>query len=82
MIGPFVYIDGHKRGAGAGSLENFQYHLKLKDYPPQRGVSRQYRVILQCRDMVNSYRAAILPQDPAAFDPPQRKSRTDTAVAN
>ena len=39
-IGPFTVesIDGHKRRVGAASLANFQYHLKLKDYPPQLGV--------------------------------------------
>ena len=61
-IGPFTVesIDGHKRGVGAASLANFQYHLKLKDYPPQLGVWRHYRVIPQCREMVESYRAALL----------------------
>lgn len=27
-------IARHKRGVGAASLGDFQYHLKLKDYPP------------------------------------------------
>ena len=32
-IGPFTVekMDGHKRGVGAASLANFQYHLQLKD---------------------------------------------------
>lgn len=76
-IGPFTVeeIDGHKRGVGAASLANFQYHLKLKDYPPQLGVWRHFRVIPQCREMVQSYRAALLSQNPAAFDPPKRQPR-------
>lgn len=34
MIGPFQveYIDGRKRGVGAGSKDNFQNHFKLKYY--------------------------------------------------
>ena len=73
MIGPYVieYIDGHKRGVGAGSKDNFQYYLKLKDCPPQRGVWRHYRTVPQCHDMIKSYRAATLSKDPAAFNPPR-----------
>ena len=84
MLGPYVveYIDGHKRGVGAGSPDNFQYHLKIKDWPPQRGVWRHYRHIPQCHEMIQSYRAAILSTDPAAFDPPRRKPRKDSAVIN
>ena len=69
------FIDGHKRGVGAATSNNFQYHLKLKAFPPQLGVWRHHRVLPQCQHMVASYRAAILSQDPAAFDPPRRKSR-------
>ena len=41
-IGLYVIeaIDGHKRGLGAASVENFQYQLKLKGQPPQCGVWR------------------------------------------
>ena len=72
-IGPFTVegIDRHKRGVGAASLANFQYHLKLKEYPPHLGVWRHYRVIPQCREMVESYGAALLSQDPAPFSPPK-----------
>ena len=42
MIGAFTVesIDGHKRGVGAASLTNFQYHLKLKNYYAQMGTWR------------------------------------------
>ena len=73
-IRPFTVetIDGHKRGVGAVSVASFPYHLKLKDHPFQLGVWRHFRVISQCQEMVESYRAAILSKDPAAFDPPNR----------
>ena len=40
MIGAFTVesMDGHKRGVGAASLTNFQYHLKLEGYPTQMGI--------------------------------------------
>ena len=40
MFGAFTVesIDGHKRGLGAASLTNFQYHLKLQGYPTQMGI--------------------------------------------
>lgn len=81
-IGPYVveYIDGHKRGVGAASLDNFQYHLKLKDQPPQLGVWRHCRVIPQCSEMIASYRAAILSQNPSAFDTPRRQSCSRSAT--
>lgn len=92
MLGPYVveYIDGHKRSKGAGSPENFQYHLKLKDYPTQRGKWLHHKAIPQCHEMVKSYRAQVLSKDPTAFDPPRissssprpsRKSRSGPAVA-
>ena len=39
-IGPYVIeaIDGHERGVGAASVDNFQYHLKLQGQPTQCGV--------------------------------------------
>ena len=39
-IGPYVIeaIDGHKRGVGAASVDNFQYHFKLQGQPTQCGV--------------------------------------------
>ena len=77
-FGPFTIegIDGHKRGVGAASQTNFQYHLKLKDYPTSCGVWRHVRVLPQCTDMIASYRAEVLSRDPTAFDPPQRKSNS------
>ena len=45
-------IDGHKRGVGAASLENFQHHLKLKGQPPQPGVWRHYSTLPQCKEMI------------------------------
>lgn len=61
-IGPHTVecIDGHNRVVGAASLNDFQYHLKLKDHPPQLGVRRHYSVIPQCAEMIASYRAASL----------------------
>ena len=40
MIGAFIMqgIDWHKRGVGAASLTNFQYHLKLERYLTQMGI--------------------------------------------
>ena len=38
-IGAFtIESSGHRRGVGAASLTNFQYHLKLKGYPTQMGI--------------------------------------------
>ena len=74
-IGPYVIeaIDGHERGVGAASVENFQYHLKLKGQPPQCGVWRHYSTLPHCKEMIESYRAVILSQNPLAFDPPGKK---------
>ena len=83
-LGPFTVesIDGHKRGVGAASLDNFQYHLKLKDHPPQLGVWQRYAKIPQCWEMIASYRAAVVSKDPTAFEPPQRKSKSMSAVSS
>ena len=67
-------IDGHKRGVGAASLTNFQYHLKLKDLPPQLGTWLHVKVIPHCQEMIASYRYAVLLENPTAFVPPKRKS--------
>ena len=77
-IGPYVIeaIDGHKRGVDAASVENFQYHLKLKGQPPQRGEWRHYSTLPQCKEMIEYYRAVILSQNLSAFDPPGTKKRT------
>ena len=79
-IGPYVIeaIDGHKRGVGAASVGNFQYHLKLKGQPTQCGVWRHYSALPQCKEMIDSYRAVVLSQNPSAFDPPGRKKRTNS----
>ena len=78
MIGAFTVesIDGYKRVVGAASLTNFQYHLKLQGYPTQTGVWRQVNAIPQCREMIVSYRAAVLSTDSSAFKPPTRKSHS------
>ena len=83
-IGPYVIeaIDGHKRGVGAASMENFQYHLKLEGQPPQCGVWRHYSTLPQCKEMIKSYRAVILAQNPSAFDPPGKKKRTYSRSAS
>ncbi|CAB1115995.1 unnamed protein product [Ectocarpus sp. CCAP 1310/34] len=82
-LGPYTieFIDGHKRGVGAASLDNFQYHLKLKDYSSQLGLWRHYRAIPQCAEMIASYRAEILSQDPSAFSPPRRNVRSSSAAS-
>ena len=67
-------IDGHKRGVEAASLTNFQYHPKLQGYPTQKGIWRHVNAIPQCREMIASYRAAVLSTEPSAFTPPTRKS--------
>ena len=69
-------IDGHKRGVEAASLTNFQYHLKLQGYPTQMGIWRHVNAIPQCREMIASYRAAVLSTDSSAFKPPTRKSHS------
>ena len=76
-IGPYVIgaIDGHKRGVGAASVENFKCHLKLKGQPPQCGVWRHYSTLRQCKEMIESYRAVILSQNPSASDPPGKNKR-------
>ena len=67
-IGPYAIeaIDGHKRGAGAASVDNFQYHLKLQGKPTQCGVWRHYSSLPQCKEMIASYRAAVLSENPSA----------------
>ena len=54
MIGAFTVdsIDEHKRGVGAASLTNFQYHLKLEGYPTQMGIWRHVNTIPQCREII------------------------------
>ena len=76
MIGAFTVesIDRHTRGVGAASLTNFQYHLKSQGYPTQMGMWRLVNAIPQCREMIASYRAAVMSTDPTAFNPPTRKS--------
>ena len=73
-IGPYIIeaIDGHKRGVGAASVDNFQYHLKLQGQPTQCGVWRHYSSLPQCKEMIASYRAVVLSGNPSAFDPPGR----------
>ena len=71
-------IDGNKRGVGAASLTSFQYRLKLEGYPTQRGTWRHGNALPQCREMIASYRAAVLSKNPSAFDPPPPKSRPVT----
>ena len=77
-IGPYVMesIDGHKRGVGAASVDNFQYHLKLKGQPTQCGVWRHYSSLPQCKEMIASHRALVLSGNASAFDPPAWKKRT------
>ena len=81
MIGAFTIesIDGHKRGVGAASLINFQYHLKVEGYPTQMGIWRHVNALPQCREMIASYRAAVLSTDSSAFNPPPRKLRPVSA---
>ena len=63
-------IDGHKREVGAASLTNFQYNLKMQGYLTQMGIWRRVNAIPQCREMIVSYRAAVLSTDSSAFKPP------------
>ena len=81
MIGAFTVgrIDGHKREVGAASLTNFQNHLKLEIYPIQIGIWCHVNAIPRCREMIASYRAAVLSTDPSASKPPTRKSRSVSA---
>ena len=83
-IGEFTVesIDGHKRGVGAASLTNFQYHLKHEGYPTQMGIWRNVNALPQCREMIASYRSAVWSNDPSAFDSPPRKSRCVTAAVS
>ena len=66
MIGAFTVesIDGYKRGVGTASLTTSQYHLKLQGYPTQMGIWRHVNAIPQRREMMASYRAAVLSTDP------------------
>ena len=74
MIGAFTVesIDGHKREVGAASLTNFQYNLKMQGYLTQMGIWRHVNAIPQCREMIASYRAAVLSTDPSAFNPTRK----------
>ena len=78
MIGAFTVesIDGHERGVGAASFTNFRYYFKLEGYPTQMGIWRHVIAIPKCRDMIASYRAAVLSTDSSAFNPPTRKSNS------
>ena len=82
-IGPYVIeaIDGHKRGVGAASVDNFQYHLKLQGQPTQCGVWRHYSSLPQCNEMIASYRAVVLSENRSAFDPLGWKKRTRSTSA-
>ena len=75
MIGAFTVesIDGHKNEVGAASLTNFQNHLKLEIYPIQIGIWCHVNAIPQCREMIASYRAAVMSTDSSAFKPPTQK---------
>ena len=81
MFGAFTVesIDGHKRGLGAASLTKCQYHLKLQGNPTHMGIWRHVNAIPRCREMIASYRAAVLSTDPSASKPPTRKSRSVSA---
>ena len=83
MHGAFTVesIDGHKRGVGATCLTNFQYHLKLQGYPTQMGIWRYVNAIPQCREMIASYRAAVLSTDPSAFNPTRKYHSVPTDVS-
>ena len=78
MIAAFTVerIDGNKRGVGAASLTNFQYHLKLQGYSTQMGIWRHVNAIPQCREIIVPYRAAVLTTDPSAFKLLRRKSHS------
>ena len=78
MIGAFAVesIDGRNWGVGTASLTNFQYHLQLQRYPTQMCIWRHINAIPQCREMIASYRAAVLSTDSSAFKPPARKSHS------
>ena len=75
MIGAFTVeiIDGHKNEVGAASLTNFQNHLKLEIYPIQIGIWCHVNAIPQCREMIASYRAAVMSTGSSAFKPPTQK---------
>ena len=83
VIGAFTVesIDGHKRGIGAASLTNFQYHLKLDGYRTQMGIWRHVNAIPQCREMIASDRAAVFSTDYSAFKPSTRKSPVPADVS-
>ena len=76
-IVPYVIeaIDGRKRGVGAASVDNFQYHLKLRGQPTQCGVWRHCSSLPQCKEMIAYFRAVVLSENPSAFDPPGWKKR-------
>ena len=56
-------FDGHKRGAGATSLTNFQHHLKLEGFPTQMAMRRHVNAVTQCRETIASYSATVLSTD-------------------
>ena len=68
-IGPYATkaIDGHKRGVGAALVDNFQYHLKLEGQPTQCVVWRHYSSLPQCKEIIVSYRAVVLSENPSIF---------------
>ena len=77
MIGAFTNesIDGHKWRVGAACLTNFQYHLKLEGIPTQMRIWRHAKALPACREMIASYRAAVLATESSACTSPPRKSR-------
>ena len=84
MIGALTveFINGHRRGVGAACLTNFQYHPELEGYPTQMGIRRHVNAIPQCREIIASYRAAVLWTGSSAFKPPPRKSHCVPAAVS
>ncbi|CAN0494313.1 unnamed protein product [Laminaria digitata] len=46
------------------------------------GMWRHVNALPQCRDIIASYRAAVLSTDSSAFNPPPRKSRSVPATVS
>lgn len=67
-------INGHKHGVGAVSVNNFQYHLKLVDKPPQRGIWRHVSDVPQWHDIISVASEEGFAREPHAFNPPRRTS--------
>ena len=69
-VGPYTIegIDSFKRAAGKPSKHNFQYFFLVKDRPRGLGIWRRAKDVPQCKEMIRSYRAQILREDPHAFD--------------